>query len=122
MGIRPPDGFAHAPNAAGAVVGEMHHRLQATGDMTQRYDKGGVAHIFEVQIKSASGQNAFVVSIADWDAATHMSKQGWRNASALCEGGSNSVPLTHWHRLARSLREGFVSDRHCFSEDGLWGP
>jgi len=52
----------------------MHHRLQATSDMTQRHDKVGVANICEVQIKSASGQNAFVVSIADWNAATHMSK------------------------------------------------
>jgi len=52
----------------------MLHRLQATSDMTQRHDRGGVANICKVQIKSASGQNAFVVSIADWDAATHMSK------------------------------------------------
>jgi len=99
----------------------MHHRLQATSDMTQRHDKVGVANICEVQIKSASGQNAFVVSIADWGAATHMSKQEWRNACALCEGGSNSVPLTHWHGLA-SIREGLVSDRLRFSADGLWGP
>jgi len=73
----------------------LHHRLQATSDMTQRYDKGGVADICEVQVKSASSQNAVVVSIANWDAATHMSKQQWRNACALCEGGSNGVPLTH---------------------------
>jgi hypothetical protein len=33
-----------------------------------------------VNNKGASGQNAFSLCIADWDAATHMSKQEWRSA------------------------------------------
>src|SRR6516165_2644499 len=69
-------------------------------------------HNCKVQNQGASGQNAFAVCMADWDAATHMSNQEWRNA---CLRSVKEDP-TAFHRPAGTgsrahFHAGVVSDR-----------
>ena len=99
----------------------MLRRLAGHSNMTSIMTREGWQQAAKCN-RDASRQNAFAVCIADWDAATHMSKPAWRNARLRSVKEEPTAFREPQQRLSRSMHAGVLFDRSHFSAVGLWGP